>query len=155
MAEKQAPPVDPSISRVCIYREFDREPGPCPRCRGVLHQQRQHYVVTTHRGRRVTDTFMMSGDFGWYCEDCLTVVINPAQVAEMLRFSDPSGETGSALAVLGLVDLSLVPKEKRHLPLGNDDNPIPLIEFAKTPGRSQTRPTRRRESKRRKRKRRR
>jgi hypothetical protein len=29
----------------------------------------------------------------------------------------------------GIVDLEAVPEDKRHLPLGDEDNPMPLIEF--------------------------
>ena len=129
MTKRQAPPVDPSVPRVCIYQGFEKEPGPCPRCGGALHQEHQLYAIATRRGRQMTDTFMISGDFGWYCEDCLTVVINPEKVGEMLSFSKPGWDTGEAFAVLGLVDLSAVPEEKSHLPLGDEDNPIPLVEF--------------------------
>jgi hypothetical protein len=31
--------------------------------------------------------------------------------------------------VLGAVNLDAVPEDKRHLPIGGDDNPIPLVEF--------------------------
>ena len=129
MTKRQAPPIDPSVPRMCIYQEFEKEPGPCPRCGGALHQEHQLYAIATRRGRQMTDTFMISGDFGWYCEDCLTVVINPEKVGEMLSFSKPGWDTGEAFAVLGLVDLSAVPEEKSHLPLGDEDNPIPLVEF--------------------------
>jgi hypothetical protein len=134
MTKKQASPIDPSIPRVCIYQEFEEEPGPCPRCGGALHQEHQLYAIATRRGGQMTDTFMISGDFGWYCEDCLTVVINPKKVSEMLSFSKPGWDTGEAFAVLGLVDLSAVSEEKSHLPLGDDDNPIPLVEFTTAPG---------------------
>lgn len=147
MTTKQAPLIDPSVSRVCIYQEFEREPGLCPRCGGALHQESQLYAVATRRGRRMTDTFMMSGDFGWYCEDCLTVVINPATVREMLSFSKPGWDTGEAFAVLGLVDLSVIPEDNGHLPLGDDDNPIPLVEFTGASGRPGARPAGRRSSK--------
>jgi hypothetical protein len=147
MTKEQAPPIDPSVSRVCIYQEFEREPGPCPRCSGALRQQHQLYAIATRRGRQMTDTFMISGDFGWYCEDCLIVVINPAKVGEMLSFSKPGWDTGEAFAVLGLVDLSAVPEEKSHLPLGDDNNPLPLVEFTGASGRPGARPAGSRRSK--------
>jgi hypothetical protein len=125
-------------SRVSIYQEFESEPGPCPRCGGTLLQQHQLYVVATRRGKELTDTFMLSGDFGWYCEACPTVVINPAKVGRMLSFSKPGWDTGEEFTVLGLVDLSAVPRARSHLPLGDDDNPIPLVEFTGLPGRPGT-----------------
>lgn len=147
MTSKQVPSIDPSVSRVCIYQAFEKEPGPCPRCGGALYQQSQVYAIATRRGREMTDTFMISGDFGWYCEDCLTVVINPAGVGEMLSFGKPGWDSGEAFSVLGLVDLSAVPEEKSHLPLGDDDNPIPLVEFSDASGRRGARPAGKRRSK--------
>ena len=135
MAKRQAAPIDPSVSRECIYQEFEGEPGPCPRCGGAFHQQSELYAIATRRGRRVTDTFLISGDFGWYCEECPTLVINPTRVGEMLSFSKPDWDTGDAFAVLGLVDLGAIPEEKSHLLLGDDDNPIPLVEFTRVSGR--------------------
>jgi hypothetical protein len=132
---------------MCVYRAFEGEPGTCPRCQGALHQQHQIYSVATRRGNKLTDTFMISSDFGWFCEDCPTVVINPAQVGEMLSFSRPDWDTGDAFAVLGLVDLGAVPKDKEHLPLGDDDNPIPLVEFTAVSGSPGARQARRRRSK--------
>jgi hypothetical protein len=148
MTETEVPPIDPSVPRMCVYRAFEGEPGPCPRCQGVLHQQHQTYSVATRRGNRLTDTFLISSDFGWFCKDCPTVVINPAQVGEMLSYSRPDWDTGDAFAVLGLVDLDAVPKDKEHLPLGDDDNPIPLVEFTAVSGSPGARPARRRRSKR-------
>lgn len=147
MKETEAPPIDPSVPRVCIYQGFKDEPGPCPRCQGALHQQHQLYTVATRRGSRMTDTFMISSDFGWFCEDCPTVVIDPASVAEMLSFSRPDWDAGDAFALLGLVDLDAVPEDKSHLPLGDDDNPIPLVEFTEVSGSPGARQARRRRSK--------
>jgi hypothetical protein len=142
MTRTEPPPIDPSVPRVCIYQAFEREPGPCPRCQGALHQQHQLYSVATRRGNRLTDTFMIGSDFGWFCEDCPTVVINPASVGEMLSLSKPDWDTGEAFAVLGLVNLDAVPKDKEHLPLGHDDNPIPLVEFTGVSGIPGARPAR-------------
>ena len=63
----------------------------------------------------------------------------------MLGFSRPDWDAGEEFAVMGIVDLDAVPAEKRHLPLGEDDNPIHLIEFANVRGKgtSSTHPHRR------------
>jgi hypothetical protein len=34
-----------------------------------------------------------------------------------------------SVVVLGFVNMDAVPEDKRHLPLGEDDNPIPIVEF--------------------------
>lgn len=121
--------VDVTIPRERIYQQFEDQPGPCPRCGGALQQSRQSYLVVTKRGEKITDSFIMDSDFGWFCTHCPTVVINPDKVEEMLQYSLPRWDIGSEFAVAGIIDLDAIPEEKSHLPLGDDDNPIPLVEF--------------------------
>jgi hypothetical protein len=72
---------------------------------------------------------MISDDTGGFCPQCPTVVINPAVFGERLQYGLPHWDMGSAFAVVGILDLDAIPEEKRHLPLGGDDNPYPLVEF--------------------------
>lgn len=125
----EQPFIDVKTPRECIYKSFPDAPEPCPRCGGSLIQQPQTYLVATRRGRRITDSFMLGSDFGWFCTDCPTVVIDPEDVGEMLAYALPGWDTGEEFTVVGLVDLDAIPEEKEHLPLGGDDNPIPLVEF--------------------------
>ena len=122
-------PIDITEPRECIYRRFEDHPGPCPRCGGPLQQSSQTYMVATRRGRKITDSFMVGSNFGWFCTRCPTVVINPDDVAEMLQHSLPRWDVGHEFAMVGIVDLDAVPEEKNHLPLGDDDNPVTLVEF--------------------------
>ena len=91
-------------------------------------------MVATRRGRTATDSFMMGSDFGWFCGACPTVVINPQEVAKFLSFGKPDWDTGSEFAVMGVIDLDAVPPDKANLPLGDDDNPIPLVQFTHVAG---------------------
>jgi preprotein translocase subunit SecA len=36
--------------------------------------------------------------------------------------------------VAGIVDIDSIPEDKEHIPLGGDNNPIPLVEFLPSPG---------------------
>lgn len=124
--------VDITEPRECIYKTFKDNPGPCPRCDHPLQQSTQTYLIATRRGKRMADSFFVGNDMGWFCANCPTVVINPEDVGEMMQHSRPDWDVGSEFAVLGIIDLEAVPEEKRHLPLGHDDNPIPLVEFTNT-----------------------
>jgi hypothetical protein len=42
-------------------------------------------------------------------------------------------EADAQFTVLGLLDLQAIPKDKRPLPLGGNDNPIPLVKFTNMP----------------------
>jgi len=124
-------PIDITVPRECVYQRFKGEPGPCPRCGGPLQQSPQTYMIATRRGRQITDSFITGGDMGWFCTRCPTVVINPEELSDMLQHGLPHWDVGNEFAVLGIVDLDAIPEEKQHLPLGDDDNPIPLVEFTK------------------------
>jgi hypothetical protein len=126
--------IDITIPRECIYQEFEGQPGPCPRCGGPLQQSSQTYLVVTQRGKEVTDSFMIGGDIGWFCARCPTVVINPEEVNKFFTHPLPHWDIGEEFALAGIVDLDAVPEEKRDLPLGDGDNPIPLVEFTNFSG---------------------
>ena len=123
------PPINISQPREAIYKSFTGQPGPCPRCGGELRQSYQTYLVATRRGSKITDSFMMGNDMGWFCTSCPTVVINPEDVNDMMQYQLSHWDAGDEFAVLGLVDLDAVPKDRQSAPLGEEGNPIPLIEF--------------------------
>jgi len=123
-------PADASIPRVLVMGEFTGAPGPCPRCGGRLRQHCHPCLVATRRGKELTGVFILSGDFSWFCPDCPTVVINTQLVEEVLVGGTASRrDVVEEYAILGLIDLDAVPEDKRDLPLGDDENPIPLVEF--------------------------
>jgi hypothetical protein len=121
--------IDVTIPRECVYRQFEGDPGPCPRCSGPLQSHPATYLVTTRRGRKSKDSFLLGNDMGWFCAHCPTVVINPEEVSDYLLHGKPGWDVGTEFAVVGVVDLDAIPEEKRDVPLGEDDNPIPLVEF--------------------------
>ena len=41
----------------------------------------------------------------------------------------PHWDVGNEFCVEGIVDLDAIPEHKRHLPIGDENNPMPLIEF--------------------------
>jgi hypothetical protein len=86
-------------------------------------------LVATRRGGKITDSFMIGGDIGWFCTRCPTAVMNMEKLSEVLQYSLPHWDVGNQFVVLGIIDLDAIPEEKRHLPLGDDDNPIPLVQF--------------------------
>lgn len=122
-------PLDVSVPRECIYQSFEGQPGPCPRCGSSLQQSYQSYLIATRRGNKVTDSFMMSNKMGWFCTHCPVVVINPAEVSRHLPYGLPKWDVGNEFVVAGIINLDAVPQDKRELPLGEADNPIPLVGF--------------------------
>ena len=128
-AKADEPPINIRVPREAVYKSFEGQPGPCPRCGGVMRQSYQTYLIATRSGSKITDSFMTGNKMGWFCASCPTVVISPDQVSELMQHQLPHWDVGDEFAILGLVDLDAVPKDKRSAPLGDTDNPIPLIEF--------------------------
>ncbi len=127
--EREFIEIELSVPRKAYYQRLGGQPIPCPRCGGELHLSQQTYMVATRQDKRLADSFMTNGDFGWYCTSCPTMVIDMDELGNMLSFSLPDWKIGSEVAVLGIVDLKAIPKEKQHMPLGEDGNPIPLVKF--------------------------
>ena len=118
------------IPREAIYQSFKNHPCSCPKCGGELFQSYQSYMVATRNGEEIEDSFIIGGDFGWFCEKCPVVVIDPDEVGKMMSFSKPGWRVGPKFLVLGTVDFDAIPQNKRHLPIGAPDVPIPLIQFS-------------------------
>jgi hypothetical protein len=104
----------------------------------------------TIREHGAVQPFMVGNDGGYFCGRCPTVVLEHDSFRELAVVG--LGHAGPAqFVVLGLVDLEAVPKEKSALPLGTDENPIPLVRFTNL---GQRGPTARSQAKRRAKKRR-
>ena len=69
-------------------------------------------------------------DGGFFCPNCLVVVLDTdvfARYAEVAADFDNKPLAGFTVA--GFVDVRSIPEEKRHLPVGGEDNPVPLVPF--------------------------
>jgi hypothetical protein len=126
-------PIDITIPRECIYRQFENQPGPCPRCGSPLQPSPQTYLVATRRAGRIADSFFIGGDMGWFCTMCPTVVINPDRVSAMMDSPLPGGGAGMEFAVVGILNLGDIPPGQRHLPLSELET-LPLVPFRWGPG---------------------
>jgi hypothetical protein len=99
----------------------------CPECGSTLANEHHTYVMAI-REHGDMQPFIVGNDGGYFCARCPTVVLEHDSFRELALAS--LGHEGLAqFVVLGLVDLEAVPKEKSALPLGTDDNPIPLVRF--------------------------
>jgi hypothetical protein len=118
-------------------------PTSCPRCNTDLEREYHSYmVVLDDEGER--DAVMMGHDGGLFCPECPTVVLDPQVVEEMIsdHIEYQTIKTGKHIesfryAVVGIMDLDAIPEDKKDIPLGDDDNPIPLIELELMSNRSQ------------------
>lgn len=115
-----------AISYHVVYSSFKNVPGACPHCKGKLTKERHPYAVLTRNNEEMADTFIMGGDYGWFCEGCSTVVIDHNQLGKMLKFQKSGWNIGSEYRVLGYIDLDAVDDNR---PISLDDPELPIIKF--------------------------
>jgi hypothetical protein len=125
---------DASIPRKMFW-SHDLKDWLCPMCGGSLERESHAYVLAV-RNKRDDYQWIAASDFGAFCADCPVVVLDRERVskaAELAVFSDFKSPRSLEYTVVGLVNLDAVPLSKAHLPLGDDDNPVPLVPFDRSP----------------------
>ena len=126
MSRKKTKKFDASISRWRYWSHEISSPKKCPKCSITLEEEFHTYMLLVKEGSEVA-SFMAGNDGGWFCPNCPVVVLDHDKFANMAMIG---GETQSGLfMVAGIVNLEAIPEDKRHLPIGDEDNPIPLVEF--------------------------
>ncbi len=125
------------------YIQTKAEIGNCPDCQKPL--VKEVCVVLLYGKSEIDEAEFMSNAAGsHFCHNCPVVVFEKETVEKALTLGLKANKSFN-YAILGLVDLDAVPEEKRHLELGAEDNPIPIVHFLSTPA-SKTKTRKRRKS---------
>ena len=122
------------IQRDAVYKDFSDDAGPCPKCGSMLEQANLPYMVVTRTGNRLEDSFLISGDFGWYCQSCPVLVLNRAKLSKTMGFGKPGWKVGQEFSVMGVMNLDAIPENKRDIPLGSPGMPNVLVKFRNLEG---------------------
>jgi len=104
-----------------------------PLCHSALENEYHTYGMAVVSGREAT-TFITGNDAGSFCPECPVLVLDRKgfeRVMEDIVGERPDwGMSGDLrYIVIGLVDTDAVPENERHLPPGDEDNPIHIVEF--------------------------
>ncbi len=135
---------DASIPRKMFWSNKITNSKLCPNCNAKLKREYHTYLVGT-RKRNNYETFITGNDDGYFCPNCDIVVLDWDEFARLVSvFSKFSNSV--EFAVLGIVDTNAIPKDKKSIPLGNDDNPIPLVRFTNLSERRKSGKTQRRKN---------
>lgn len=116
--------IDLSVSRERYFKDELSNYKVCPKCRTHLKKEYASYLVYV-KGEE--DALMMGNDDGLFCPKCPVVVLDKDAIAEGIFAV--TRKRSVYFYVAGIVDTDAVPKDKEYVPLGEDDNPIPLVEF--------------------------
>jgi len=105
----------------------------CPLCHSALENEYHTYGMAIVSGRETT-TFITGNDAGYFCPECPVVVLDRKvfeQVCEDIVKERPGWGMSGDLRyfVIGIMDTDAVPEDKRHLPPGDEDNPVQVVEF--------------------------
>jgi len=125
----------------------------CPDCHGPLERERHTYMLFTREGHDF-NPFIVRNDNGYFCARCPVIVLDYDAFAESAMAGNPASRSFE-FTVPGIVDLDAIPKDKKNVPLGEDDNPIPLMKFTNLSDSDDTRRKRSRNRRRKKRRQRR
>ena len=97
-------------------------PERCPLCDADLERKTgETLLVQDRRGEKA----MISGD-ARFCPGCDAVVLDADGLLRLASLGVPDAKH---LEVMGFVDLDAVPDDKSDAPLGEDDNPVPVVPF--------------------------
>ena len=124
--------IDVSIPRRMFWSDKLVNKKKCPLCHSMLENEYQSYAVAVWVGQEPI-TFITGNDHGAFCPECPVVVLDKKafdQTLESLAERPDWRIPGPAeYAVVGIVDTDAIPEDKRHLSPGEDDAPVPIVEF--------------------------
>jgi len=99
----------------------------CPQCNSRLENESHSYLLLV-REPGDFHPFIVGNDNGYFCENCPIVVLDYEAFAQSAIAGNP-GSKSFEFIVPGIIDLDAIPPEKANVPLGEDDNPVPLMRF--------------------------
>jgi len=99
----------------------------CPECGSSLIEEYSTILLCV-KSDSDEGEFMTSLSGSHFCEKCPVVVFDIEKVEQAAKIGIKSDENLKYL-IAGIVDLDSIPKEKRHLEIGIDENPVPLVHF--------------------------
>lgn len=116
----------------------------CPECGSDLIEENCTILLYAKSDTDEAE-FMTNLSGSHFCEKCPVVVFNNDKVEQATRLGI-RGENNLRYIVGGIIDLDSIPEGKRHLEIGSDENPVPLVEFLpdlnRTPTKAEKRPGR-------------
>jgi hypothetical protein len=117
---------DLSIRRRRYYSE-DCGLVSCPECGSSLIED-SCTVIIAAKSDTDEGEFMSNMTGSHFCNSCPVVVFDSEKIEEAARHGI-RGDSNLRYLIGGIVNFNAIPKEKRHLEIGIDDNPVPLVHF--------------------------
>ena len=99
----------------------------CPECHGELIEDSCTILL---RAKSDSDEgeFMTNLSGSHFCSKCPVVLFDTAKVEHAAKLGI-RGDKNLRYIISGIIDLDSIPEKKRHLEIGSDENPVPLVRF--------------------------
>jgi len=108
---------------------FSKECGlsSCPECGSMLIEKSCPVLIAAKSD--IDEGEILSNLTGsHFCKTCPVVVFESDKIEQAVRVGI-KGNRKLRYLVEGIVDLNAIPEEKRHLEIGIEGNPVPLVDF--------------------------
>ncbi|MGM0651144.1 MAG: SEC-C metal-binding domain-containing protein [Bacteroidota bacterium] len=106
----------------------------CPEC-GLPLVKDDCTVIITAKSDTDEGEFMSNMTGSHFCSSCPVVVFDSNKIEKAARVGI-KGDKNLRYLIAGIVNFNVIPKEKRHMPLGTEENPIPLVHFLPEPNKT-------------------
>ena len=126
MTETVKKKFDLSIRRRVYYSE-DCGLISCPEC-GLPLIEDGCAVIIAIKSDKDEGEFISNMTGSRFCESCPVVVFDSAKIKQAAR-QGIRGDANLRYFIGGIVDFNAIPQEKRHLEIGIEGNPVPLVHF--------------------------
>jgi len=117
---------DLSIPRRWYYSE-DSGLSSCPEC-GLPLIEDNCTVIIAAKSDTDEGEFMSNLNGSHFCNSCPVVVFDSDKIEQAARLGI-RGDSNLRYLICGIVDFNAIPQEKRHLEIGIEGNPMPLVHF--------------------------
>ena len=99
----------------------------CPECGKPLIEDRCTVIIAV-KSDKGEGEFLSNMTGSHFCEICPVVVFDSDKVERAAKLG-VRGDANISYLLGGIVDFDAIPKEKRHLDIGIEGNPVPLVHF--------------------------
>lgn len=99
----------------------------CPECGSRLIEESCTILLSAKSDSDQAE-FMTNLSGSHFCLKCPVVVFDNEKVEQAARLGLRQGKNIRYL-IGGIINLDSIPDDKKHLEIGSDDNPIPLVKF--------------------------
>jgi hypothetical protein len=99
----------------------------CPECGSILIEESCTILISAKSDSDQSE-FMTNLSGSKFCLKCPVVVFDNEKVNQAARFGLRQSKSIKYI-IAGIINFDSIPDDKKHLEIGCDDNPIPLVQF--------------------------